>query len=409
MTLFLFLRDNFRWLLGGYLLAFFSSYGQTFFISLSGNDIRREFGLSHGDFGLIYMGATLASAVCFPFVGALADRFAISRLAVVVICFLALATFLMSQVTSLIMLPVIIFMLRLFGQGMMTHTSMTAMGKWYSAHRGRAVAIAGTGQQSGDAVFPIIVVTLFAIYGWRTGWMLASATLLLLALPAIFLLMRVERIPRGTKWAPSGPVSPHESARDWNRKEVLRDPLFWLSLVGVLAPGFIGTTIFFHPQYLVELRGWEMQTYALSYTCMAITTVIFALIAGQLIDRFSAKRVLPFFLPPLAMACLVLANFEQVWAMFAFMTMLGVSYGFSTTLTGALWPELYGRKNLGAIRAMVIAMMVFSTALGPGITGWLIDQKVSYLTQINTMALWCIFACLVLIYVSRKASQRAKI
>ena len=38
-----FLRDNSRWLGGGFLLMLFSSFGQTFFIGMSGNDLRETF------------------------------------------------------------------------------------------------------------------------------------------------------------------------------------------------------------------------------------------------------------------------------------------------------------------------------------------------------------------------------
>ena len=35
-----FVGTNSRWLAGGFLLAFFSSFGQTFFIALSGAELR---------------------------------------------------------------------------------------------------------------------------------------------------------------------------------------------------------------------------------------------------------------------------------------------------------------------------------------------------------------------------------
>ena len=59
-----------------------------------------------------------------------------------------------------------------------------------------------------------------------------------------------------------------------------------------------------------------------------------------------------------------------------FMLLLGVSNGFTQTLLGALWPEVYGLANLGGIRAIIVSGMVLSTALGPGITGEFIDLGV---------------------------------
>src|SRR3546814_19396074 len=61
-----FLRDNFRWLAGGFLLLMLSSFGQTFFIGLAGNELRVRFDLSGGAFGLIYLAAPLASGAVLP-------------------------------------------------------------------------------------------------------------------------------------------------------------------------------------------------------------------------------------------------------------------------------------------------------------------------------------------------------
>ena len=95
-------------------------------------------------------------------------------------------------------------------------------------------------------------------------------------------------------------VPPAFPPRDWTRTETLRDPWFYLLLLGVLAPPFIGTTIFFHQDYFVELRGYDPLAFAAAFPVMAATTVLFALICGGLIDRFGALRILPFFLIPLA-------------------------------------------------------------------------------------------------------------
>ena len=47
----------------GFLIVFFASYGQTFFISIFNSEIRSHYSLSDGEFGLIYSIATILSAV----------------------------------------------------------------------------------------------------------------------------------------------------------------------------------------------------------------------------------------------------------------------------------------------------------------------------------------------------------
>lgn len=397
-----FLRENLRWLAGGFLLTFFSSVGQTFFISLSAGDIREEYGLSHGGFGTLYMLATLGSALTLPRLGQIVDYHSVRKVTFIIIPMLALAAVLMAVSTNIVVLVLTIYLLRLFGQGMMTHNAFTAMGRWFAAQRGRAISVVTLGHNAGEAVFPVVVVAVTAAVGWRNTWLVAAAALILVALPAITGLMRVERKPRS-----SDPAVKTVQGRDWTRGEVVRDPVFYLLLLGVMAPGFIGTTIFFHQVYLVELRGWSLELFASFFTAMAVCTVVFALISGQLIDRFSAVALLPGFLLPLAAACFVLALFEAQWSALAFMALLGISYGFSSTLFGALWPEVYGVRHLGSIRALTMAIMVFATAGGPGLTGYLIDQGVSYPAQILAMAIYCLAAAVLMTFVSRRLRMRA--
>ena len=402
MSFLKFLRDNARWLAGGFLLCFFSSFGQTFFISLSAGNIRAEYGLSHGEFGTLYMVATLGSALTLPRLGQIVDRYSAQKVALFVLPMLTLSAVSMALSQHIALLLVTIYLLRLFGQGMMTHNSFTAMARWFSAQRGRAVSVVTLGHNAGEAIFPLIFVAVAAALGWRGAWLLAAAALLLVALPAIAGLIAVERKPRS-----SDPAARVVDARDWTRSEVIRDPVFYLLLLGVMAPGFIGTTIFFHQVYLVELRGWSLEVFASSFTLMAAMTIIFALVSGQLIDRFSGVALLPGFLLPLAAACFTLGFFDAQWSAFAFMALLGLSYGFSSTLFGSIWPEIYGLKHLGSIRALTMAIMVFATAMGPGLTGFLIDRGVSYPAQIVAMGVYCVAVSFVMLHVSRRVRKRA--
>ena len=403
MTVFFaFLRDNARWVFGGLLFTFFSSIGQTFFIALSAGDIRAEYGLTHGGFGTLYMVATLGSALTLPYLGQIVDRYSVRKVALIVVPMLAAAAVSMAFSVHVVQLVVTIYLLRLFGQGMMTHTAFTAMGRWFSAQRGRAVSVVSLGHNAGEAMFPLLFVAAAALVGWRDSWLLAAALLLVVALPAITLLIAAERTPRSTDPAPRA-----DAARDWTRAEVVRDPVFYVLLLGVMAPGFIGTTIFFHQVYLVELRGWSLELFASSFTVMALMTITFALVSGALIDRFSGVALLPGFLLPLSAACLVLGAFDGQWSAFAFMALLGLSYGFSTTLFGSLWPEIYGTRHLGSIRALTVAVMVFATAMGPGLTGYLIDLGVSYPAQILVMGCYCILVSLVMLYVAKQIRRRS--
>ena len=390
--IFLFAFRNARWLLGGLLLTFFSSFGQTFFISLFSGEIRAAFQLSDGEFGAIYMAGTLASAVTLIKLGKTLDRFSISAVSLCVICALAIACLGMSFVNSWMLLLVVIYALRLFGQGMMTHTSQTAIGRWYDADRGRAISLTSMGHQIGEALFPAIVLVLLGLYDWRVTWQICAVALVVVAMPSIVLLMRVEHRPNV-----DGHLKIANKTRDWTRGEVVRDGVFWILCLGILAPAFIGTSVFFHQVRIIESKGWSSNVFAFSFLILSVTTVLFTLIAGQLVDRYHARRILPVFLLPLGVACLVLGLGRDPSAIYGFMFLLAISYGFSSAIFGTIWPETYGTAHLGSIRAVAVAAMVFASAIGPGITGWCIDRGVGFDFQLLVMAGYCLFAAVAMI------------
>ena len=395
-----FLGSNMRWLAGGILLTFCSSIGQTFFIASFAGDIRADFGLSHGGFGMIYMLATLGSAATLVVVGRVADEVAIFKVAASLILLLAGAALLMGSSQSIVILLISIYFLRLIGQGMMTHTAMVAMGRWFVAERGRAVSVTTTGHQLGEGILPLVLVSLLAMTGWRTAWFIAAAVLVLVALPLSMYLLRTPRTPS------QDDRDNHERGRQWTRAEVLRDAPFWAVCTGVLAPAFIGTAVFFHQVHLGELKSWAPGVVASSFAVMSVTSVTVGLLTGHLIDRYSARVLLPFFLTPLALGCLVLSLGQEPVMMALFMLMLGSSYGVSNAVFGSIWPEIYGTRHLGAVRSVVSAAMVFASALGPGLTGWLIDLGVGFEVQLLFMSAYCAVTMLVLFSVSRRLLER---
>ncbi|MEM1317659.1 MAG: MFS transporter, partial [Pseudomonadota bacterium] len=214
----------------------------------------------------------------------------------------------------------------------------------------------------------------------------------------IYSLMRVERVPQSPINEDGSAV---EAGPQWTRAEMLRDPLFWLAGIGVFSPAFIGTSIFFHQDYLIELNGWSRTSYDLSFALMAAITVAMSLMTGYAVDRFTAARLLPVFMVPLAAACFVLGSSDSQATLFVFMVMLGLSYGMSSTLFGSIWPEVYGTRHLGALRSVTVSFMVFMSAAGPGATGALIDGGVPFTTQLIFMGFFCSFSVIIMWFASR--------
>lgn len=376
-----FLADNAPWLAAGGAMTFASSFGQTYFISIYAGEIRAEFGLSHGAWGGVYTMGTLASAALMLAAGGVVDKVRTRWLAASLLLAFACVCAGMSLAGSVAALTLVVFGLRFCGQGMLTHAAIVAMGRWFSATRGRAVAIASTGHALGEAMLPLAFVALTGLVGWRASWLAASAVLVCLV-PVVLLLLRRERAPR----AMSASGGPGILGRHWTRGMALRHWLFWVMFPGFLAQPVFSTALFFQQVHLTEVKGWELADFVALFPLYTAVIVAALFAAGWAADRWGANRLAPLFLPPMAAAFVVLAFFDGFWAAAVALSLMGVMQGMSGAVAGALWPELYGVRHLGSIRSVASAVMVFATALGPGVTGWLIDRGVAFETQLLWMA-----------------------
>ena len=73
----------------------------------------------------------------------------------------------------------------------------------------------------------------------------------------------------------------------------------------------------------------------------------------------------------------LLISGDAAWILLPYLVLTGLSTGMTHTLVSALWPDLYGRRHLGAIRAMTTAIAVFATAASPVLLGYLFDLGAS--------------------------------
>ena len=377
MALLAFFRENVRFLSAGGLLSFSSSYGQTFFIAIFAAQIMGAYGLSDGQWGGIYTLSTTASAIVMFWAGALTDQYRVRALAWFVMPALALACLAMAANTTIVGLIVTVFLLRLLGQGMMTQLAVVAMARWFAARRGLALSISALGLAAGTAAFPVVVASLFGIMSWRAVWVL-SAAVLMLTFPVILWLLSAERTPQSHVETAST-VGMH--GRHWNRAEVLRSRLFWMLLPMLLGPPAWGTALFFQQVHIAEVKGWPLVEYLALIPLLAAVSVVGTVVSGQAIDRFGSARLATVYLLPFALAFLIIGLAETLAVAAVGITILGIAYGIQSTLPTAFWAEFFGTRHIGAIKAVSASVMVFGSAVGPGISGLLIDLGLTFPEQ----------------------------
>ncbi|KEJ90636.1 MFS transporter [Sulfitobacter donghicola] len=384
MGYFRFLITNRLFLLAGFLLTFTSSFGQTYFISLFAGEVKGAFGLSDGAWGGIYTIGTTLSAVTMIWAGALTDRFRVRQLSLWVMVLLVVACIAMAVNPSAILLVFVVYALRLMGQGMLSQLGAVAMSRWFVAARGRALSLSSMGFAAGQAILPITFVALLSTWHWRSLWVFAAVCIAIL-IPVIQLLLRQERTPQSMA---DETQSLGMQGRHWTRNQMLRHPLFYILIPLVLGPAAWGTALFFQQVHLTEVKGWSLGAFVALMPIYTIASITFTFITGWAIDRFGVKWIVPFQMVPFGVSFLVLTYADTIFMAGVGLVIFGVGQGMQGTATAAFWAVFYGTRNLGAIKAAATALMVFGSAIGPGITGAFIDYGVNFPDQMIPIAIF---------------------
>jgi len=374
---------NFKIIIFGFIFTFFSSFGQSFFLGLFNSSIRNELSISHGQFGIIYASATLASSFLLIWVGKKIDDINISKFALFVILLLSFSCFFFSKISSLILLFISVFLMRFSGQGMMSHTATTTISRYFTKSRGKALSTGWFGLSAAEFVLPILIIYLLTITDWRNIWISISIIVIVFLPLASYIL--VKNINFDSREITDGEKFKEINIKQWKRKDVIKDFRFYIICANMLAMPWIATGTFVYQSFILTSKNWGPYVIAQSFMVYSVLSVITLFISGFLIDKFTSRKILIYMNIPLLMAVIVIFYFNHPISSFVFLGLIGISNGFANVLGSSTWAEIYGVKHIGSIKALTTALMVFSTAFGTALFGILIDLDFS-IEQISIIA-----------------------
>ncbi len=380
-----------RHLLGfGFSMTFLSSFGQTFVISLFLPSIQESFSLSDAGFSSIYAAATIASALSITIAGARIDRSRLTRYSGVVILGLVCSLVLFSQARNLLFLGLALYGVRLFGQGLFAHIAVTSMARLFDEGRGKAISIANLGHSAGEAVLPIIVVSAIAWLGWR-GALLGSSALVLISLP-ILLYMLLSPSGFGIRRRLLPQVFNKREMRQIRPWQLIASWPFWVMMPASIASAALGTGFLLFKLKLGLAKGWEPAFIGAGFMAYALGNALSNLLAGFLADRFTAKRMFPWYLLPGSLGILAMILGDDPYIYLLFIGGIGATNGFGGTIKSGALAELYGTRIIGSVRSLFTTFMIFATALGPLLFGFMLDAGYSF-ESIGKMSLLIFLLC----------------
>ncbi|AFJ01826.1 arabinose efflux permease family protein [Methylophaga frappieri] len=352
----------------GFIALFTGNLGQSFFIGLFQQDIASHLGLSTGGFGTVYALITMCSGFLVMHFGAKLDWISPRRYAAMML--FALLTGVLLMTTSIWLVPALIglALVRLCGQGLMTHFGSTLIGREFVINRGRALGLVSLGMPLGEIVLPPLIAITSAMLLWYEVWWLIALSLAI-CWAALFLFV---------SWPCAPVVVRDEQGRVQRGPNPLSDTLFWQIIPLTMALPVTLTGIFIYQAQMTADLASSITIYALALTIMGMARFPGALMGGRWVDEWGVSLLAKLYLVPFAVAILLAVTLGGHVAVIVLMAGAGISLGMSSPVVDSILVEIWGRENLGRVRSVKSALMVFSTGIAPAILGVLIDNGIRF-------------------------------
>ena len=352
----------------GFLIIFFASYGQTFFIALFNDDIKNYYKLSDGEFGLVYAISTILSSLLLINFAKLIDYIDLKLYSFLITIGLIIPCFIIYFLPSnIVYLFIIIFALRFFGQGAMGHAGTTTMARYFGEDKGKAISVATLGGTIGIMFLPIIVVYLKNFFSFKQIWLLSSVSLIFF-LPILFITLADQKIRQKRFQESIG-----ERNKILTTMSVLKNKNFLTYLPITTAFSFIGTGLMFHQIFIFSEKDWTLEMLGTGYLFFGVFSVIGLVFGGPMIDILDPKKAIIFILFPIFIALIILLIFDNFYFLIIYMSLFGFNLGISAPFTGSLWAVMFSLESLGTVKALFHAISVLASALSPLIFGYIID------------------------------------
>lgn len=349
---------------------------------------QREFGWSRTAIAGVFSLARLEGGLLGPLQGWLLDRLgprAILRTGLVIF---GLGLMLVSTIDSLPKFYAA-YIVVAFGVALAGFLTVNlVIVNWFDRHRGRAMALAGTGGSIGGILIPLVVVAL-EVLGWRTTAFISGLIVLAVGLPVAQLFRSAPEpygyLPDGGRTTVPHPAGERPATSDATTAQAgltvgaaLATPGFWLICVGHAASLVTVSALNVHLiPFLVSQADLSLE--AAGSVAAIVTASAFAgqLLGGALSDRLDKRVIATACVVGHGLAVLLLLGATAPLAV-ACAVLHGVSWGLRGPLMMALRADYFGRRSFPTIEGYANLITTFGAIAGPVLAGFIADRVGDY-------------------------------
>ena len=334
----------------------------TFLVPLS-----QSFGWSRASISAVMAIIAVSCAIAYPLAGRYSDKYGSRRMIMFGNIMLALSIAALALTNgSLAQFYLTFLAIGIFGALPSTAMFSKLVAEWFHENRGTAMGFsAGVGNGLGAVLMPVVAAILVSTEGWRTGYIGIAALVLLIGFPVMYLFLH--DVPAAERQA----AHDHGGARTEGHTlgQAAATPGFWLLIAAIALGGGISTAILSHVVPIVGDRGFSLATGTAVVSIFALTTSLWQIISGRLLDRSTTPRIVaPMY--ALAIPGLLLLEFGgSTPALIAGGVCLGIALGAQFGALPFYIARYFGLRHFGTI----LGVMYSAVIAGQGITPVLLD------------------------------------
>ncbi len=395
------MRNPWLILIAGVVGALATLPGQTGGVSPFIDFLMESLQLSRNNLSLAYLIGTVVSAMSMPRAGRIYDRYGSKLVALLSGGALGLSLLAISMADRVVTVLVVVlpfltvtlvgtgvmalgfFLLRFFGQGILSMASRNMVMKWFDYQRGLGNAVLAPLTALGASYAPRVFDSMINAMGWRGAWRATGLFLMTVFVLFAWLFFRDptrsdrERarthrsvrfpLPRSIRRTlrARAECEPARPEHDYTLEEARKTPAYWLFCI---IPGFgslVGTGFTFHVVSVFAAGGMSRATALAVFFPATVFAIVVQLFSNLISDYvrlryFAAIQMIGIFL---LMAGVYSLGPGLPYG--ALVTGLGLNAAMSAINGVIVWPRFFGLKHLGAISGTGFVWMVGGSAFGP--------------------------------------------
>lgn len=339
--------------------------------------VTQGLGISRGVFSSATMLNAWTSALSFPILGWMLDRWGTRRIMIpgIIICSLTTASYFFLSGSPVVWIY-LLFAFSGFVYGCQSPVPYArVIAQWFDQDRGLALGIMGM-SGLGNVLIPPLCAFWIAKYGWRLAYVgLAGCVLLIGLLPvSVFLREPPGFMRRTARQAPGESISipGQDFAGAFKSRE------FWALTLAFFLAAIAIQGVMTHMVAMLTDRGVSIVAATAAYSAAGLSVVFARPLSGWCIDRFSGPSVAIVF-TLFGIGSIAILFFAHTGTLASVASLLmGLALGAEISLLPFFVSRYFGLKAYGKIYGTIFTAFAIGVGLGIGLSGKAYDVLHGY-------------------------------